>query len=109
MSKYINVSDESFQSDVLESDIPVLVDFWAPWCGPCVALSPHLNTLAEEYEGQITVAKVNVDDHMEYAQKFGVQGIPRMILFKNGEAIDDITGLPRNPIEKLRDMVKKAL
>ena len=109
MGKYIDVSDASFQSDVLENDLPVLVDFWAPWCGPCVALAPHLNTLAEEFEGQIVVAKVNVDDHMQYAAQFGVQGIPRMILFKGGEAVGDMTGLPRNPIEKLRAMVSKAL
>jgi len=109
MGKYVDVSDASFQSDVLDNDLPVLVDFWAPWCRPCVALAPHLNTLAEEFEGQIIVAKVNVDEHMQYAQQFGVQGIPRMILFKGGQPIDDMTGLPRNPIEKLRSMVSKAL
>ena len=109
MSKYINVSDASFTNDVLENDLPVLVDFWAPWCGPCVALGPHLNTIAEEFEGRVVVAKVNVDENMEYATQFGVQGIPRMILFKNGAPIEDMTGLPRNPVEKLREMVSKAL
>ena len=109
MGKYIDVSDESFKGEVLDSDLPVLVDFWAPWCGPCRALAPHLDTLAGEFDGQIKIAKVNVDEHMRYAQQYGVQGIPKMILFKGGEAIDDLTGLPRNPVETLRKMVQKAL
>ena len=109
MGAYVDVGDNTFESEVLNSDIPVLVDFWAPWCGPCRALAPHLETIAGQFDGQVKVAKVNVDDHMQYAQKFGVQGIPRMILFKNGEPVGDLTGLPRNPVEKLSEMITKAL
>ena len=109
MGKYIDVTDESFQAAVLESDIPVLVDFWAPWCGPCRALAPHLDTLADEFDGQVRIAKVNVDENMQYAAKFGVQGIPRMILFKGGQSVGDLTGLPHNPVNTLRELVTKAL
>lgn len=105
MGKYIDVSDATFEGEVLNSDIPVLVDFWAPWCGPCRALAPHLDTIAGQFDGQVKVAKVNVDDHMQYAQKFGVQGIPRMILFKGGEPVGDLTGLPRNPVETLSKLI----
>jgi len=109
MEKYITVTDESFQGDVLDSDVPVLVDFWAPWCGPCRALAPHLDTVATEFDGRAKVAKVNVDENMQFAQQFGVQSIPRLILFKNGAPVDDLTGLPPNPVDTFRQMVNKAL
>jgi thioredoxin 1 len=109
MGKYITVTDESFQADVLDSNVPVLVDFWAPWCGPCRALTPHLDTLAAEFDGRAVVAKVNVDENMRYAQQFGVRGIPRLIMFKNGEPVDDLTGLPQNPVDTFRAMFNKAL
>ena len=85
MSEIIkDVSDASFEADVLKSDRPVLVDFWAEWCGPCKMIAPTLDEVAKEYEGKITVAKVNVDNNQGTPAKFGVRGIPTLILFKNG-------------------------
>jgi thioredoxin 1 len=107
MGKYVTVTDESFQADVLESNVPVLVDFWAPWCGPCRALAPVLDNLAAEFEGQMVVAKVNVDENMKYATQYGVQGIPRIILFKGGEKVGDRTGL--TTLDTLREMVSDVL
>ncbi len=80
----IHVSDASFQEDVLNSDKPVLVDFWAEWCGPCKAIAPILTDVADEYKGQIIVAKMDVDANTAVPGKFGIRGIPTLILFKNG-------------------------
>ena len=80
----VKVTDESFERDVLQSDKPVLVDFWAEWCGPCKQIAPALEEVAKELEGRITVAKVNIDENPEAPSKYGVRGIPTMILFKDG-------------------------
>ena len=88
----VHVTDASFQKDVLESTTPVLVDFWAPWCGPCKMIAPALEELAGELAGKVAIAKVNVDDHQQHAAKYRVQGIPTMILFKNGREIDRLVG-----------------
>lgn len=109
MAAYIEVTDASFQADVLDSELPVLVDFWAPWCGPCKAIAPHLETLAQEFAGRLTVAKVNVDHHNRYAGQFGIRGIPALLLFKNGELIDQLNGMPPNPMPRLRQMANNAL
>mgnify|MGYP000628035187 CR=1 FL=1 len=79
-------SDASFEADVLPSDVPVLVDFWAEWCGPCKMIAPVLDAISEEYEGKLKVVKIDVDANSDSPAKFGVRGIPTLILFKNGSA-----------------------
>jgi len=86
------VSDESFDREVLKADLPVLIDFWAPWCGPCKAIAPVVEELAKEYAGKLKVVKMNVDDNPQTPSKYGVRGIPNLILFKGGEVRDQIVG-----------------
>jgi thioredoxin 1 len=81
----LSLSDDSFETDVLKSDMPVLVDYWAEWCGPCKMIGPILEEIATEYEGRVKVAKLNIDENPGTPPKFGIRGIPTLMLFKNGE------------------------
>ena len=81
----LSLSDDSFEQDVLKSEIPVLVDYWAEWCGPCKMIAPLLEEIADEYCGRIKVAKLNIDDNQQTPPKYGIRGIPTLMLFKNGE------------------------
>jgi thioredoxin len=103
----IHVNEGTFDTEILKSDTPALVDFWAPWCGPCRAIAPVLDEIAEEYKGKVKVAKINVDENRKIAGNHGVMSIPTMILFKNGKALDKIIGLV--PKERLKELMDKAL
>jgi thioredoxin 1 len=88
----LHTTDSSFDADVLEADTLVLVDFWATWCGPCRALAPHLDTLAQEYDGKLKVVKIEADKHPETANRYGVTALPTLILFKNGKQMKKHVG-----------------
>ena len=88
----ITLTKDNFEAEVINSDKPVLVDFWAVWCGPCQALAPTIKEIAEDYEGKIKIGKVNVDEQMELAQKYGVMSIPTLIVFENGEVVNQSVG-----------------
>ncbi len=92
MANIDDVTDDSFKSEVLESDLPVLVDFWAPWCGPCRAIAPVLEELSGEYDGRARIVKMNVDDHQNTAAAYGVRSIPNLILFKDGQVAGQVVG-----------------
>ena len=101
------ITDASFQADVLDSDTPVLVDFWAEWCGPCKQIGPALEEISDELAGKVVIAKINIDDHPEAPGKYGVRGIPTMILFKNGEIADTKVGAA--PKSALKGWLESAL
>jgi thioredoxin 1 len=92
MSGIKQVSDASFDQDVLKSDVPVLVDYWAEWCGPCRMIAPILEEVSRDYTGRVQVAKLNVDDNQSIAQRFGVRGIPTLMLFRNGAVVGTSVG-----------------
>ena len=101
MGDIFEVSDESFESEIINSDIPSLVDFWAEWCGPCKKIGPVVEELAGEYAGKIKVAKMDVDSNRQTPAKFGIRNIPTLILFKGGEVVNTIVGAqPKSAIEE---------
>ena len=104
--KVVELTDDSFETEVLKSSTPVLVDFWATWCAPCKAIGPLIDELAEEYDGKVKIAKVNVDDNQAIPGQFGVRGIPTLILFKDGQVVDQVVGaVPKNQLEGLLQKV----
>lgn len=105
--KVVAFTDANFDREVLQSDIPVLVDFWATWCAPCKAIAPLVDAVADEYAGKVKVGKVNVDENQATPGKYGVRGIPTIILFKGGAVVDQIVGaVPKSQLEAL---IAKAL
>lgn len=98
----VTITSANFESEVLQSDIPVLVDFWASWCGPCKMLAPTIAEIAKEYEGKVKVGKLNIDDDASIAIKYGIASIPTVVLFKNGEVADKSVGyVPKANIEAM--------
>ena len=107
MSKPQDVSDNEWDAEVLSSDTPVLVDFWAPWCGPCKMVAPVVEELAEEYDGKVKFVKLNTDDNIETASKYGIRSIPTLMVFKGGEAVEQVVGF--RPKSELKKSLDKAL
>lgn len=106
-SSLLHVSDKSFAAEVLNADLPVLVDFWATWCGPCRSIGPIVEELAKEFTGRVKVTKLNVDENPTTPSQYGVRGIPTLILFKDGKILDQIVGAV--PKTRLKAMIEKAL
>lgn len=104
MGNVTEVTDASFSEEVLRADVPVLIDFWAPWCGPCKSIAPVVEELAGEYGGRIKVVKMNVDDNPETPSRYGVRGIPNLMLFKGGEVAEQIVGaVPKGHLVRVID------
>jgi len=105
--KVLHITDKSFDLEVLRSDVPVLVDFWATWCAPCRAIAPIVEEMAETYSGKVKIAKVNVDENPSTPGKYGVRGIPTLILFKKGEVVDQVVGAV--PKSQVKGLIEKAI
>jgi len=103
----VHVNDVDFEKEVLKSDQPALVDFWAPWCGPCKAIGPVVEELAESYKGRVKMTKMNVDDNPKTSAAYGIRSIPTLLLFKGGKVFDTLIGLVSK--ERLEEFIKKGL
>ncbi|HTT72517.1 MAG TPA: thioredoxin [Anaeromyxobacteraceae bacterium] len=106
-SDVVTLEDGTFEQEVLKSDTPVLVDFWATWCGPCRAIAPAVDDLAREYKGRLKVAKLDIDSHQAVPQKYGIRSIPTLLVFKGGRVVDTIVGAV--PKSKLVDAVNRVV
>ncbi len=101
MAKPIEITDATFEKEVISSDLPVLIDFWAVWCGPCKMVAPVVEEIAAEYDGKLKVGKIDVDAHKQAAIKYGIRSIPTLMLFKDGKVVQQIIGaLPKNQFEE---------
>ncbi len=110
MSQPVHVTDAEFEKVVLQSKVPVIVDFWAPWCGPCRMVAPTLDKIAKEQEGKLIIAKVNTDENAQWAMHYGVQGIPTMLFIANGEVVHQQVGaLPEGVLRKVLDQFMKLV
>jgi len=99
MSNATAVTTSDFEQQVLKSEVPVVVDFWAPWCGPCKTVAPHLDAIATDYDGRVKVVKVNIDDEREVAEKYDIRSIPTLLFFKDGKVVDQVVGaVPKSNI-----------
>lgn len=106
MAKPVSVDDKTFDQTVVKANMPTLVDFWAPWCAPCLAVGPLLDELAQEYEGKLSIARLNVDEAPASANKYGISAIPTMLLFKEGKPVGQIVGFrPKAELKKALDEI----
>jgi len=109
MTIEVEITDATFESEVKKSDVPVLVDFWAPWCGPCKMVAPIVEEIAKEYEGKLKVGKLNTDDSQKVAAEYGIMSIPTLMIFKNGEVVERLIGAqPKEAIKSRIDALLSA-
>ena len=106
MSQPINITDDTFENEVIQSETPVVVDFWATWCGPCKMIAPILEELAKEYDGKVKITKLDVDSNNQTAGKYNIMSIPSLLFFKNGEVVDQVVGaIPKSQLAQRIDKV----